>query len=40
MLERAEQLERGRISVNVIKSIFSANTDDQINQAFKQLEGK
>ena len=40
MLERAEQLQRGRISTHVVRSIFSANTDDQYAQAMKQLEGK
>jgi hypothetical protein len=40
MLERAEQLNRGRISTNVVKAVFSANTDDQYSAAMKQLEGK
>jgi hypothetical protein len=40
MLEKAESLHRGRISTPVIKAIFSANTEDQINTAMKQLEGK
>jgi len=39
MLERAEQLQRGRISTNVIKTFYSANSDDQIKTAMKQLEG-
>lgn len=40
MLERAEQLNRGRISTSVIKAIFSSSTDDQFATAMKQLEGK
>ena len=40
MLERAETLHRGRISTSVIKAIFAANNEDQINAAMKQLEGK
>ena len=40
MLERAENLNRGRISTGVIKNIFAANTDEQFAAAMKQLEGK
>ncbi len=40
MLDKAEQMNRGRISTNVIKAIFSANTDEQFAAAMKQLEGK
>ena len=40
MVERAEQLGRGRISTNVVKAIYAANTDDQYAAAMKQLEGK
>ena len=39
MLERAEQLNRGRISTHVVKNIFAANTDDQFSKAMKDLEG-
>jgi len=40
MLERADSLHRGRISTQVIKSIFAAGNEEQINQAMKLLEGK
>ena len=40
MLERADQLQRGRISTHVVKAIFVANTDEQFAAAMKQLEGK
>ena len=40
MLEKAETLHRGRISTSVIKAIFAANNEDQINAAMRQLEGK
>jgi len=40
MLERAEELNRGRIGTNVVKAVFSANTKEQYDVAMKQLEGK
>ena len=40
MLERADQLQRGRISTHVVKAIFAANSDEQFAAAMKQLEGK
>jgi hypothetical protein len=40
MLERADQLQRGRISTHVVRAVFAANTDDQLSAAMKQLEGK
>eukprot|EP00095_Tigriopus_kingsejongensis_P011917 maker-scaffold507_size152468-snap-gene-0.36 protein:Tk11917 transcript:maker-scaffold507_size152468-snap-gene-0.36-mRNA-1 annotation:"kinesin-like protein kif28p-like" len=39
MLERAEALNRPRVSTHVVKAVFSANTDDQYKQAMKALEG-
>merc|ERR1719226_157129 len=38
MLEKADQLNHPRISTSVIKSVFSASTDDQMRHAMKQLE--
>ncbi len=40
MLDRADSLQRGRISTHVVKAIFAANTDEQFAAAMKQLEGK
>ena len=40
MLERADQMNHNRISTSVIKSVFSASTDDQMRHAMKQLEGE
>ena len=40
MLERADQMNHNRISTTVIKSVFSASTDDQMRHAMKQLEGE
>ena len=40
MLEKADQMNHPRISTSVIKSVFSASTDDQMRHAMKQLEGK
>ena len=40
MLERADQLQRGKISTHVVKAIFAANSDEQFVAAMKQLEGK
>lgn len=39
MVERAEELQRGRVSTSVIKSVLGANSDDQFAAAMKQLEG-
>ena len=40
MLERADQLQRGKISTHVVKAIFASNSDEQFAAAMKQLEGK
>ena len=40
MLEKADQMNHNRISTSVIKSVFSASTDDQMRHAMKQLEGE
>ena len=40
MLDRADQMNHPRISTSVIKSVFSASTDDQLRHAMKQLEGE
>ena len=40
LLERADTLHRGRISTQIVKAVFAANNEDQINLAMKQLEGK
>ena len=40
MLDRAEQLQRPRISTPIVRSVFSANTDEQMQVAMRQLEGK
>jgi hypothetical protein len=39
MVERAETLKRGRISLQVVKAIFAATTDEQMAAAMKMLEG-
>jgi hypothetical protein len=40
MLERADSLGRHGVSTKTIKLFFNASTDDQLNSAMKQLEGK
>ena len=40
MLERADQLQRGKISTHVVEAIFASNSDEQFAAAMKQLEGK
>ena len=40
MLEKADTLGRHGVSTKTIKLFFNASTDDQLNSAMKQLEGK
>jgi hypothetical protein len=39
MLDRADQLNRTRVSTKVLKAAFGASTDEQFHAAMKQLEG-
>ena len=40
MLEKAEKMGKSGVSCSTIKSFFNAHTDDQLNNAMKQLEGR
>ena len=40
MLEKADKLNRNGVSTGTIKSFFNAHSDEQLNAAMKQLDGK